>query len=93
MRERPGGRNWTIRHGATVKLNDGTRQTAKWESTSYFNAGPARLPSIHRNILSYCHELGVELEVGINTSRSSLLVNANAFGRKAVEQRQAINFN
>jgi len=90
-RERPGGRNWSVRRGTTVEFTDGTRQTPDWEPSSYLNAGPARLPSIHRNILNYCRELGVELEVEVNSSRSSYLVSENAFGGKPVEQRQAVN--
>src|SRR5262245_62122425 len=44
-RDRPGGRNWTIRNGATAEFVDGTRQTVQYaDSKSYFNAGPARLP-------------------------------------------------
>jgi monoamine oxidase len=90
-RSRPGGRNWTVRNGTTVDFIDGTRQTAEWSSDSYFNAGPARLPSIHRTILTYCKELGVPLEVEVNTSRSSLLVSDRAFGGRPIEQRQVIN--
>jgi monoamine oxidase len=89
-RERPGGRVWTIRGGTTVELADGTRQTAGYAPENYFNAGAARIPSIHKTILRYCRDLGVALEVEINTSRSTLLVNDNAFGGKPVEQRQAI---
>jgi monoamine oxidase len=90
-RERPGGRNWTVRNGTTIKFKDGTVQTASWQDSSYFNAGPARLPSIHKTMLGYCRELGVPLEVEVNTSRSSLLQSDAAFGGKAIEQREAIN--
>lgn len=90
-RERPGGRNWTVRNGTTVAFTDGFKQTANWEPSSYFNAGPARLPSIHKAILGYCMELGVELEVEVNSSRSALLYNDDAFGGRPVEHRQAIN--
>jgi len=90
-RERPGGRNWTVRDGTTVEFTDGAKQTATWEESSYFNAGPARLPSIHKTILGYCKELGVELEVEVNSSRSALLFNESAFGGRPVEHRQAIN--
>lgn len=90
-RERPGGRVWTIRGGSTFELTDGTRQTANYAPENYFNAGAARIPSIHKTLLGYCKELGVPLEVEINTSRSTLLVNEKAFGGRAVEQRQAIN--
>lgn len=90
-RERPGGRNWTVRNGSTIEFTDRFKQTAHWEAESYFNAGPARLPSIHKTMLNYCKDLGVELEVEVNSSRSSLLVNDNAFNGKPIEQRRAIN--
>ena len=90
-RHRPGGRNWTVRSGSTIEFIDGTRQTPDWDSDSYLNAGPARLPSIHKTMLGYCHALGVPLEVEINTSRSSLLQCDQAFAGKPVEQRQAVN--
>ena len=48
-RDRPGGRNWTVRNGTTVEFIDGTKQTAKYvDSKSFFNAGPARLPRFTR---------------------------------------------
>ncbi len=90
-RERPGGRVWTVRSGTTVEFTDGPKQTASYGRDNYFNAGAARIPSIHKTMLGYCKELGVELEVEINSSRSTLLVNDQAFGGKPVEQRQAIN--
>ena len=90
-RPRPGGRNWTVRNGTKIDFNDGTTQTASWEDSSYFNAGPARLPSIHKTMLGYCKELGVPLEVEVNSSRSSLLQNDSVFEGKAIEQRQAVN--
>jgi len=42
-------------------------------------------------MLGYCKELGVPLEVEVNTSRSALLVKDDAFGGKAIQQREAIN--
>ena len=38
----------------------------------------------------YCRELGSELEVEVNSSRSAYLRNANALGGKPVEYRRAI---
>jgi monoamine oxidase len=90
-RERPGGRNWTIRNGSKLVFNDGTSQECTFDEGNYFNCGPARLPSIHKTMLSYCDELGVELEVEVNTSRSTLLQNDAVFGGKPIRQRQAIN--
>ena len=90
-RERPGGRNWTGRNGTKVKFVDGTTQTIHWEEGNYQNLGPARLPSTHWTMLGYCRELGVPMEVEINTTRSSLLQNDKANGGVAVPQRKAIN--
>src|SRR5260221_2133691 len=90
-RHRAGGRNWTIRNGTRVEMTDGTTQTCTFEDGHYFNAGPARLPSQHATMLGYCRELGVQLEVEVNSSRSSLLQNDKFNGGKAVQQRQAIN--
>jgi monoamine oxidase len=89
-RERPGGRNWTIRNGSTVRFTDGMQQRCEWNKELYFNAGPARIPSIHRTMLGYCQELGVRLEVEINTSRSALLQSDGFNGGRAVEQRQVV---
>lgn len=90
-RERPGGRNWSGRNGTKVEFTDGTTQTINWEEGNYQNLGPARLPSTHWTMLGYCRELGVPLEVEINTSRSTLLQNDNANGGAVVPQRKAIN--
>src|SRR5579862_5183189 len=82
-RSRAGGRNWTIRNGTRVEMTDGTSQTCAWHEMSYFNAGPARLPSQHVTMLGYCHEFGVPLEVEVNASRSSLMQSAGMNGGKA----------
>jgi monoamine oxidase len=90
-RGRTGGRNWTIRNGTQVEMTDGTSQICTWDGASYFNAGPARLPSQHVTILGYCREFGVPLEVEVNTSRSTLMQSKGLNGGKAVEQRQVVN--
>src|SRR3981081_4399471 len=90
-RERPGGRNWTGRDGTKVKFVDGTKQTISWEEGNYQNLGPARLPSTHWTMLGYCRELGVPLEVEVNTSRSTLLQSDAATGGKPGVERKAIN--
>ena len=90
-RSRAGGRNWTVRHGTRLEMNDGTTQTCEFDPGLYWNAGPARLPSIHHTVLGYCRELGVPLEVEINVSRSAMLTNVNANGGKPIEMRQALN--
>jgi len=90
-RERPGGRNWTIRGGDKVALNDGSVQTCAFDAGHYQNFGPARLPSVHNTILGYCRKLGVALEVEVNSSRSTFLQNDAANGGKPVVQRQVVN--
>src|ERR1700722_5244521 len=90
-RERPGGRNWTLRRGSKLVFTDGTTQNCAFDEGNYFNCGPARLPSIHKTMLGYCVELGIVLEVEVNSSRSTFLQNDNVFGGKPIRQRQAIN--
>jgi monoamine oxidase len=66
------GRNWTIRRGATLDMTDGSRQVCEFDEGLYWNAGAARLPSHHQAMLGYCNELGVALEVEVNTNRGAL---------------------
>ena len=90
-RDRVGGHNWTIRRGSKVDWSDGTTETCNYDEGLYFNSGPARLPSQHQAILGYCRELGVELEVEVNVSRSAYLLNAKANGGKPIQFRRVIN--
>jgi len=90
-RERPGGRNWSGRNGTKVEFVDGTVQNIHWEEGNYQNMGPARLPSTHWTMLGYARELGVALEVEVNTSRSTFLQSDKVNGGKPVPQRKAIN--
>src|SRR5271155_5744739 len=90
-RDRVGGRNWTIRRGTRLDMTDGSRQVCEFDPDMYWNAGPARLPSHHQAVLGYCRELGVALEVEVNTSRGARLFNPAANGGKPIEMRQAVN--
>jgi monoamine oxidase len=90
-RNRPGGRNWTVRDGTKVEFTDGTSQNCTWSNGGYLNAGPARIPSIHTNLLGYCQELGVPLEVEVNVSRSALMQSPLLNSGKPVEQRQVVH--
>ena len=69
---RAGGRVFTIRSG-TVIDEIGNYQRCDWDDDRhmYFNAGAARVPSIHRNVLHYCKELDVDLEVFVNESKTA----------------------
>jgi monoamine oxidase len=90
-RERPGGRNWSVRGGDKIVFTDGSTQICTFEAGHYQNVGPARLPSVHTTMLNYCRKFGVPLEVEVNTSRSSFLQNDAANGGKPVVQRQVVN--
>jgi len=87
-RSRPGGRVWTGRNGDKIEFADGTTQTIAWKDGNYQNIGAGRIPSIHWTILKYCRELNVQLEVEVNTTRSSLLQNDNANGGVPITQRR-----
>jgi monoamine oxidase len=87
-RERIGGRNWTVRNGTKVEFTSGFTQNCVFGEGLYQNVGPARLPSVHQTMLGYCKELGVPLEVEINTSRSAYLQADNLEGGKRVQNRQ-----
>ncbi len=90
-RQRPGGRNWSVRNGTEVDFTDGTKQTCTFEEGNYMNAGPARLPSTHHTMLGYCRELGVALEVEVNSSRSALMQSDKLNGGAAVTERRVVN--
>ena len=90
-RDRVGGRNWTIRHATRVKLNHVSEQRCTFDDGLYFNAGPARIPSHHQAVLSYCREFGVELQVEVNSNRSALFLNERVNQGRPLQQRQVIN--
>ncbi|KAA1420087.1 flavin monoamine oxidase family protein [Mumia zhuanghuii] len=71
-RERPGGRNWTVRGGSTETDLKGQTQRAAFSSGQYMNAGPGRLPQHHVTV-DYCRELGVELETFVNQNADAYL--------------------
>ncbi|MDB5456865.1 MAG: hypothetical protein JWP92_2450 [Caulobacter sp.] len=89
-RDRLGGRNWTVRKGTTIRMNGEPDQICDWDEGPglYFNAGPARLPSHHQGVLGYCDELGVALEIEVNSSRGAYLLPEQG---PPLRQRQAIN--
>lgn len=87
-RDRLGGRNWTLRGGDKVEMDGEAAQTVAFADGVYMNAGPARIPSHHEGVLSYCRKLGVPLEVEINVSRSAYLAPE---GARPIQLRQGIN--
>ena len=46
-RQRPGGRNWTVRGGTEEKDLHGNTQRARFSKGQYMNAGPGRIPQHH----------------------------------------------
>jgi monoamine oxidase len=87
-RGRPGGRNWTVRGGDEVVFTDGTKQHCTFDAGNYQNVGAARLPSVHKTMLGYCRKFGIEMQVEVNTSRSSLLQNDAVNGGIPMVQRE-----
>jgi monoamine oxidase len=86
---RPGGRSWTLRRGDRVRQIGRPDQVVDWEPgpNRYFNAGPGRIPQSHHAILAYCRELGVPMEVMVNSNRAARL----DFKGRVVANRQATN--
>src|ERR1700722_9621099 len=91
-RERPGGRNWSLRAGDMIRENAST-QHVNWDRDEhlYFNPGPARLPCHHEGILGYCRDLGVPLEVLCNDNRAALMQDDHAFDGKPQLNRRVVN--
>ncbi|MGH7155863.1 MAG: flavin monoamine oxidase family protein [Acetobacteraceae bacterium] len=91
-RSRPGGRNWSLRGGDSVRETDSV-QHVRWDTAPhlYFNPGPARIPYHHDGILSYCRELGVALEVMCNDNRGALMQDEAAFGGAPQLNRRVVN--
>jgi monoamine oxidase len=91
-RDRPGGRNWSLRDGDTVEEAESI-QSVHWDRAVhlYFNPGPARLPHNHQGILAYCRTLGVELEVMCNDNRAALMQDDKVFDGKPQRNRAVVN--
>ncbi len=71
---RCGGRVMTVRNGDLID-EIGNPQICKFDAEPhmYFNCGAARIPSSHKNVLNYCKELGVDLELFINENKNALV--------------------
>lgn len=88
-RNRPGGRNETIRAGSVVEETDSTQVcNFDYDDQFYFNAGPARIPQHHSRILGYCREFGVPMEIIMNDNRGAYTYSANAYGNAPVRVRE-----
>ncbi|WP_406048824.1 flavin monoamine oxidase family protein [Kribbella sp. NBC_00889] len=89
-RNRPGGRNWTVRGGTTETDLAGNTQRATFSPGQYMNAGPGRLPQ-HHLTLEYCRELGVAIEPFVNQNADAYLYRegSTALSGKAIRHRTA----
>ena len=86
---RAGGRNLTLRRGDVVD-ELGARQVCAFDDHPdlYFNAGPARIPGSHANVLRYCREFGVPLEIFVNDNRNAWVHDDDAFGGRPIRGRE-----
>lgn len=91
-RSRPGGRSHTLRTGSVIHETGG-QQTCDFDNGDelYFNAGPARIPQHHSNLLSYCSDLNVPLQAFVNDNRGAYIHSASAFGGRPVRAREVIS--
>ncbi|TFH73406.1 FAD-dependent oxidoreductase [Gammaproteobacteria bacterium LSUCC0112] len=80
---RCGGRVMTVRHGTLID-EIGNPQICKFDDEPhlYFNCGAARIPSSHKNVLHYCKELQVPLELFINENKHALVHDTGFNGGK-----------
>ena len=70
-RDRIGGRVWTVRGGDRIVQNGRPDQLCGFDEGLYLNAGAARIPHSHHNILGYARRLGVPIEVMVNSNRAA----------------------
>ncbi|MEM6748403.1 MAG: FAD-dependent oxidoreductase [Pseudomonadota bacterium] len=87
-RTRLGGRNWTWRDGEKVAHRDG-QQTVRFAEADYFNAGPARIPGFHHNLLSYCRQFGVALEPFLYENQNAYFLSDACRGGERMRHRHA----
>lgn len=88
---RTGGRSHTVRRGDKIEQIGRPDQVCRFDEGLYLNAGPGRIPYHHQAVLTYCRELGVELQVYVMESRVNLFQTPDAFKGAAVKNRQVAN--
>ncbi len=91
-RQRPGGRNWSLRAGDEIIETDSAQRVRfNVGEHLYFNPGPARIPYHHEAILAYCRLLKVTPEVMCNDNRGALMQDDAAFGGAPQLNRRVVN--
>lgn len=83
-RERIGGRVWTVRGGDRIVQTGRPDQLCQFSEGLYLNAGAARIPHHHHNILGYARQFGVAMEVMVNSNRAA----RSEFGGRIYTNRQ-----
>lgn len=58
------------------------------DSEPYLNAGPGRIPSSHKRLLTYLKKFSVDVEVYVMNSESNLVQKDESFGGKAMVYRR-----
>ncbi|MEV6302602.1 flavin monoamine oxidase family protein [Actinoplanes sp. NPDC051861] len=87
-RDRPGGRNLTIRGGDQLTELNGFHQRARFSRGQYMNAGAARIAQ-WMVTLDYCRELGVPIEVFTNSNADAYIHHSSMPPGKPVRFRTA----
>ena len=90
---RTGGRSFTVRTNDVIPQIGFKDQTCHFAPDQYLNAGPGRIPYHHQAVLSYCRELGVELEIYVMETRANLFQTSvlKAFDGEPKKNRQVAN--
>ncbi len=88
---RTGGRSHTVRRGDKIEQMGRPDQVCQFDEGQYLNAGPGRIPYHHQAVLTYCRELGVELQVYVMESRANLFQTPDVFDGKAMKNRRIAN--
>jgi monoamine oxidase len=76
-RDWSGGMTWTVRRGAEHTEIGGERQVCDFAEGEYINVGAWRIPHSDEGILGYCKELGVRLEVFVNSDDANFFYQEN----------------
>lgn len=101
-RNRTGGRCLSLRTGDTLTEDADSRlfgstpgqaQVVRFkrplgDAEPYLNAGPGRIPSSHKRLLSYLRRFGVDVEVYVMNSESNLVQLEDAFEAQPVVYRR-----
>jgi monoamine oxidase len=90
---RTGGRSYTIRTNDVISQIGMDDQVCHFDPDQYLNAGPGRIPYHHQAVLSYCRDLGVELEIYVMETRANLFQTSvpKAFDSEPKKNRQVAN--